>query len=576
MNPWFGSDTTWTILSNTASVAGGGVLAYVGLVRFSRQFRLRCLTLPLRGRRNLCDEKTMREAMIAEIESCLEGGPLLPAHSCAEALRSRKADPTSPWDDVVGELRAWVQSADRPGAPSLAARLVAPDQAVLAERFLHGVRQYLARFEHLTVVGRSVADRVPSEVSSRIFASCLSGAAVLADAGASRGGILDGLVVWHDTTYRDEDTSWSEGQAFNADGEALPVDDDFKLGDYNGRLLELLAVSVTANAHDGSTAFVLETRETCYRATEPPSPLASKQLVRAADDPLTPAFTAVDDRARVARDSREVGPGRVLPLTAYVSLTCRIPGDHRALLRVGQAPGGPDEVEALMLCRRSGRTRNGAGTLSAAAGGVMELDQPGASLDTDVLGAPDVEGAVRRETCEELGLEAPDFTMYPAAVWVATVLGRGATLERPKGQAVASALYIGHSFLDFDQVARKTAGANRARGAFEVDDLVAIAMPSSHGGVNEFAEIVAAFANQMDQHGLLSAFYAAAGRYGTEDAVAAFTRAFGSEPWWVRPWSGEVEAPRICRDPGAILPGDREAIVSAVPAWAGHWLTTGR
>lgn len=89
-------------------------------------------------------------------------------------------------------------------------------------------------------------------------------------------------------------------------------------------------------------------------------------------------------------------------ISAYVVVITRGADGEAGVVVHGGTPGEVGDV--LVLCRRSGRTRNGWGTFSATAGGVVELDQTAVRLDTDDLGCPSIEEAVLRETTEELGL----------------------------------------------------------------------------------------------------------------------------------------------------------------------------
>lgn len=116
-------------------------------------------------------------------------------------------------------------------------------------------------------------------------------------------------------------------------------------------------------------SFVLETTETCYQATEPPGQRAAKGLVPGADDPALPTFRRAEPAQaeylrRVEAGARE----RVCMISAYVVVITRGADGEAGVVVHGGTPGEVGDV--LVLCRRSGRTRNGWGTLSATAGGV--------------------------------------------------------------------------------------------------------------------------------------------------------------------------------------------------------------
>lgn len=567
----FASDSYWSILANAGAIAGLFVLVYVGLVRFSRTFRSFAIASPYLRRRGIALSRESRRVVTDALQLHVNGHTRSAGEVLSSLVRQHEGAHLSPWSEEVGHLRSWLAKCGRPGAPSLAARLVAPAQSDLADQFADDLRQALAAFDHVVPVSAEVAaGHHLGSRNGRVVASALSGAAVLVDASGTRGGTLDDVLVWHDNSYRDESRGWSKSTVFEPSIEELPIDDNYRLGDYNGRLLELIAASVAANPRDGATRFVVQTRETCYRATEPPSSLACKRLLADWDDVRTPEFRPLSTESTTTRDIVRASRERTCPLTSYVSLVTFAETDDQSRVR-GYPPHAQDrDVEVLVLCRRSAATRNGASTLSATGGGVIELSQQGIALDTDELGRPDIAHAALRELREEIGVSATDVVMQPVAVWVATVNGRETTPHAPRGQAVGSVLFMGSSSLGVRGVRHSRHSANPSRGGFEVDDLEFIAMADGHSGLERFCAVVRELASELDQHGLLSCYYAALRKYGPR-AVDAFVTAFHDAPWWALNWAEEPSCLRVCRDVRKILPLDRSELEGVSPQWAQHW-----
>lgn len=569
----FESDSLWSIVANGGSILAAAIVVYVGLVRFSPKFRVWCLTQQYRGSsRQSGVPQQARRTVIDGLKSAARGEPHRAGELLGDVLRCYDGQIT-PWDDIGGSLSRWLEACRRPRPTSIAVRLVASEQAAIVDSLVDDLGAIIDRFNHVNPVDTAVADREIEDLgSSRVVVSALSGAAVLADAGAARGTTLDTVLTWHDSTYRDETIRWSRQQRRpNADHD-IHVDEHYRLGDYNGRLLELIGVTVGANRQDGSTSFIVETRETCYRATEPPSPVAAKQLTFEAHDHRLPVFRRDRGAATLRRGVSAPADqqSRVCPLTAYVSLLTA------AHLADGYVIGVPSdytepEIDVLVLAQRSAVTRNGASTLSATAGGVLELDQDSQRLDTDELGVPDVARGALREMYEELGLDDTEVTAAPSAVWVATVAGRSTT-GQPKGQLVASVLYLGTTSLGLGGVKARRFRSNHARGAFELDELRALALPPGPSGARHFADTVRQLAPQLDQHGLMSCVYSGMRTYG-DRFLPILVDAFEDTPWWAMPWSDNdrEERPRVCRDVRQVLPEDAEAITAANPRWQDSW-----
>lgn len=568
------ADLLLSPIANLAGAIGGIVLLYVGLMRFSPRFRSRMVLWPIsrrRARRAGVDEPT-QEHLRAVAARHVRGETTRPGDLLGDLLRvGRDPASTQPWSEWSRELATLVEEATRPDRATVAARLLVPEQVKRLDDLLTGLGELLSRFDRVTQVSLEAALRppAPGAAASAHFASALSGAAVLVDAGGARSRTADSVIVWADTSFRDDRTLRKDQKTYGDVEGALGFDEHSRLGDYNGRLVELNAVSLASNSREGEVAFVMETTETSYRATEPPSSLAAKGLFPAATDPRLPVFSR-GERATYRRQESAVPRERTCPVTSYVSLMTHSPPSEGVTV-LGLPDGHVAPVDMLVLCRRSAATRNGAGTLSATAGGVVELDQRFVRLDSDRLGAPDITGSVLRETAEELGIPRRSITLAPVATFVATVNGYASlNPRRGAGQLVACVLHLGSTSLGLRGIVEARHHANAARGAFEVERLEAIAMLPGAEGLERFAATVRQHADRLDQHGLLSCYYAALRLY-SEDVSGAFSRAFDS-PWWAIPWQGETERQlRVVRDVRSMMPDDSMDIERAVPRWSAHW-----
>lgn len=576
-------DSLWlSPLSNVAGVVGGLILLYVGAMRFLPPVQAFFIMRPLswrRARKEGLDKTTWRHLKTAATEH-IRGRNTRPGDVLGDLLRLYEgtARPT-PWTEWRTSLEKTIERATAPDAALIATRFVVPEQVTRLDDLLNGVAKLLARFDRVAPVPRAVASRPPrsgGNVASSSFASALSGAAVLVDAGASRSGAADSVLVWADTTFRDREVGRQERKTYDDATDGLDFDESSRLGDYNGRLIELIAVTLAANSSEGEVSFVLETTETSYQATEPPGDMAAKGLSPTSQDAALPVFRREESGSprpshSLRRNETSLGRQRTCPVTSYVSLMTRsTPVDGVDVLGLPPSATGP--VDMVVLCRRSAATRNGAGTLSATAGGVIELDQHDIRLDTDALGAPDVTGSAVREMTEELGISPGEVALVPVATFVSTIDGLGSTSSgRGTGQLVASVLHIGTTSLGLAGLLRARQHASATRGAFEVDSLEAVAMIPGESGLAQFVATVRQHAHRLDQHGLLTCFYAAL-RFYPSGVIEAFTKAFDT-PWWSIPWTGEGHSGklRVVRDVRQILPDDATLIENANRLWAPHW-----
>lgn len=565
-----------SILSNATGVVGGLILIYVGMMRFIPPVQAYLILRPLSWRRarGTRIDKTTRRHLRKAAKTHIKVRATRPGNVLGDLIRlNEDSDRPTPWDEWRKDLTDFMAKATAPDVALIAARLIVPEQVHRLEDLLDGIQELLGRIDRVVPVPSDTALRPPpggGEASSAAFASALSGAAVLVDAGGSRSRTADSVMVWADTSFRDNNRALMERKTYSGEHAELIFDETGRLGDYNGRLVELNAVSLAANSNEGEVSFVLETTETSYRATEPPGDLAAKGLFPSALDTRLPVFRR-GEKAIYRRNSAALDDQRTCPITSYVSLMTRsmaVPGIN--VLGLPKNHEGPSEM--LVLCRRSASTRNGPGTLSATAGGVIELDQGETRLDTDELGAPDVTGSALREMTEELGIPAGAITLAPVSAFVATVDGyRSTTQNRGSGQVVACVLHLGTTAIGLEGLLDARQDASASRGAFEVDSLEAMAMLPGQDGLREFVRTVRQHAGRLDQHGLLSCFYAAL-RFYASGVIEAFTREF-DEPWWAIPWDGEqdLERLRVVRDVREITPDDAALIESSCKQWSQHW-----
>ncbi|WP_374457505.1 NUDIX hydrolase [Nocardioides sp.] len=555
-------DQLSSLVSGILALIGTAFAALIWLLRVSPRVRTRLVTGHLRKARfgegrdasgALPRDAARRFRQVARLVA--SGEPVTAADGVERAVPHMLAK--DPWSaDGTLSLLAWCEFVSRPGRESLFGRLVAPDQVALVRTFVSSVVAYLDDFARLSLVSEDDASR-----QTAAFVSELSGAAVLTDAARSRSGLASHVLVRHSTRYggdvdalplssptaedtwrRYADSHTPRGGTCRRAGE--------KLGDYDGRLPDLRGVGVAKSLIDGAVTFVLDTAETCYSASEKADHLGCKKLPSSADDPLTPRF--VPDVSGWA--SRGFGANqRVSILTSYVSLIARGSTDPEGV--VGRRADSQDPHDVLVLCRRSMATENGQGTLSATAGGLVELGADG-SLDVNTSGAPDPVAAAIRECREEIGLEVDRRSVNPVCIFTCTIQGRDASepdmTKRRKGQLVSVVLSLASVPMSLAELQAARARADHAVGGFEVDQLIGVAMYPGKVGCREFADTVARLSGELDQHGLLSCFYASVRAHGADKTMEAFSHAFKKKPWWLDPWSGEEGFPRLCRDPQSV------------------------
>lgn len=425
--------------------------------------------------------------------------------------------PTRDWRGWSKILDHSLRAARARATRSLLARLLYPTESARLRDYMIEISHLVRRFAAASIVcERSVPLRSDEPGSFAHFATGFSGAVILSDAVHSRARHAERILTWHRAAYRSAqspDTGTATYTEEHDDGGCRAWRNATRPpGDFDQLVLELRSVALAEATTEGYLAFVLETSETCYATTElsedsPPEPgltaIGCKNLSASLEpNRLDPRVEGVENAALTKVGT---GIGRVVLLTSYVSV---ISSDGR-----------------LLLARRSGSVRHGANVVSASAGGVVEPS--GLRADRDALGMLDPVSCAMRETMEELGLTLERGACRPVAVFLANIAGP-AVSPQGTGQMVAVVLSLAtvpETEAEVQALARR---ADPARGRFEHEGLEAIPLDS----VDQVAKACLGLRDRLDQHGLLSALYTAATRWGPIEAQAAFADVFGHAPWW--------------------------------------------
>jgi len=420
-------------------------------------------------------------------------------------------------------------------------------------------------------------------VSFRHFVSALSGAVILSETTAARSRYAERVFLWHSRSYhgceaKDGYTSYDDVHGEKGCCNWKP--NQHKPGDYDLRLLNLQSVALAEATKNGYLAFTLETSETCYAATEGGNSACKKvpgEAVKAKT--LGPLFSLTDWGA--LREPIEAKPQkRTVLLTSYVTLLTT--DDH------------------LVLVKRSGKVRNGAGVLSATAGGVMEPGAPGPLGHVDAAGMPDPIVCAIHEAKEEIGVDLPYDAVSPVAVFLTNIRERlkdqtGSDRYDKKGQLVGVVLSLAQVPYDRQELElHRSQFADPARGAFEVEKFQFVPLKiarnfdekKSDDGckkrhsyhfakpTNEKESVsrnLATWAyknaDYLDQHGFLSLVFTAAVIDGPDTAAPAFAEVFAKRPWWSRE-NGET---RILVDPRDLVNESDCIQASGLVDWQTHW-----
>jgi len=423
-------------------------------------------------------------------------------------LTLKQLDPAAADLSEAAEVTDLLRAFARPGAHGLVSRLVFSEEernararAVAALEALEPFVRVKQLDDAATASGRRLGD----------LATWATGAPVLLDSLNAQARVVHDVHVWHRSAYRGR--AGSIGTTYD-ESHALPCLAESTLlqpGDYDARVLTLDACSYGKDPATGEMSFVLETSESCYAATEQgDQPWGCKHLRNLTSRSVGICFHGMARRVRSG--------SRLCLVTSFVAV---LTGDRQ-----------------LVLCKRSSTVRHEPGVISATAGGVCELGGSGIG-DRDRLGWPDPIESARRELREELGLRVSRQSIRPAVFFLAnsTNAARGGD-----GQLVATLLSLVRIRQTFDEVTRRLwTSSDLASGRFEVDDLVPIRMA---GSADNVADQLTPLLSDLNQHGLMSAIYAAAAIWGRTPTEEAFTRVLEKE---------NPVAARMCVDPKYLI-----------------------
>ncbi len=553
------------LLANAGTLLLAVATVAVALLRRSDAFRRWSLGLPIRSvlRRNepgtpsVADVATLLRqadrldsvvrALRAPSLRVLDGEDLTPGDAIAELISPGQGEVSSA-NRAAEQLRTIYAKSIRGSNSSLLARLLYPEDVSRVTDFHRSLVSALEPFAKAVAVEPKRANAVPSVASTFAgFVTALSGAPVLVDASAIRSRHADGVLVWHRRHYRDALGAVRNcGYAGSHKSGFCPSwRPELQMpGDFDRRMLDLRSVTLLESSAEGSVKFAMGSWETCYAATEQGSEYGCKKIPAnpcAHDPEVDPVFTVKGE------ELLQCGRGRLTLLTSYVSV----------LTSDG----------LLALAQRSGSVRNGADVISASAGGIVEIDEPGPRGDVSHLGTPDPIFTASRETREEIGLELPPHCIKPVAVFLANARERTSSPNSP-GQLVGVLLSLARTERTMDELRHAgDARSDMSKGRFEWDEL--IACPT------ESPKAMAAWAREsapcLDQHGLLSIVYTAMTLYGPTATRSAFENEFHQGPWWCGPAAGSAMQ-RVCRDPGPLIGTTTESLLSDVSErWVDTW-----
>lgn len=461
------------------------------------------------------------------------------------------------WNTTAPVLAKIFSRIGHPPQPLLA-RLLYPNEA--QRLFLAGsqISGFLDRFVKCKALdAQRQGSPITQPQSFGAFAAALTGAVIFADAAETKARYAGRTLIWHSRAFR--------GGNQLADGTVEPGSYDdahpgaeacglwaklnsgkarARPGDYDLRLLDLRSVTLAEAVTQGYVAFILETAETCYAATEDGALFGCKHVEPASTDQRSPwAALATADGFRV---HRELTGSRVTLLDAYVAV---ISSDRK-----------------LLLAHRTKAVRHGQDVFSATAGGPIEPQGRWHDGDVDEFGAPDSAKAVTRETEEEIGVDLQISRCAPVCVFMCNIRGRSEA-TRTSGQLVANVLYISHTPMRAAEIKTKArSSSDPFLGRFEQEELIDCDFDSP----DAIARWSADNATRLDQHGIISCLYACAAEYGYSQAREAFCKAFSQAPWWaISPY--DANAIRLTRDPRCLIK-DYDWLPAAGPAeWRQYW-----
>src|SRR6266487_3865242 len=185
------------------------------------------------------------------------------------------------WDTTAQVLAKIFSRIEHPPQPLLA-RLLYPNETQRLFQVGSQVSKFLDRFVKCKAIdaGRQ-GSPITQPKSFGAFAAALTGAIVFADAAESKTRYAGMALIWHSRAFRggnqlangtvgpgSYDDAHPGAEACELWAKLKSGETKARPGDYDLRLLDLRSVTLAEAVTQGYVAFVIETAETCYAATE--------------------------------------------------------------------------------------------------------------------------------------------------------------------------------------------------------------------------------------------------------------------------------------------------------------------
>lgn len=450
----------------------------------------------------------------------------------------------SPW---VGDwLRVSAQSIE----DSLLLRILIPERSKSTAALMRSMSADHGWFSGLRpapleILRRGGGEGARSDGLFMDYVTRFTGAVVLADAIQTRTGLAANAKVWHADCYVPsitnplesfEDSHGEVAGGLDRDGRVecrwgatLHRDPRTRIGDYDGRVLNITGVALGSDPSTGELNFILTSRDTCYAATER-SPQACKGALETLRDAAYDAPWIRDRRTlTTTRDGR--GHARLNMLTVFATL----------IVTPTIESGGP---RSIVLSERASSLRNGPGVVSVV-GGVMNLPNRTATGDIDDKGFADPRRAIAREVHEELGLEIDQDQLAPTSVFTYNQRSPG---RSARGQVLTSISFTATLRTSLEALERQRLSQSKANGRYELDRLMCIELPypdeeldrpeALQTAASALAKSSRGLAPRLDQAAMLAILYASAESYGMTATIKAFNTHWDM-PWLATGWMGD-------------------------------------
>lgn len=489
----------------------------------------------------------------------------------SESLASFSSNLDDRWPHNLRGVSTWASKASNALQRSLLNRVLILESNKIAITKLSEVAELSTTYEaQIPVVyaelANSLFDNSSNYANFADFVTQFTGAVVLGDAVQTRPGVAMRARIWHQASfepinrvgnneeeqykarYEDSHGIYSRNCVFENE---LRKSSKSRVGDYDGRVLNVNGVALTQDARTGEIELLLSTSETCYAATEL-SDQACKGPIQGAVSDIAMDAPWEEDPKFAIWGRAEYRGRRLSLLTVNVAIIMgyEINGETRA---------------GLLYSRRSTQLRNGNGVRSIV-GGVMNLpvDQTGGDVGTN--GAPDPQVAARREVLEEIGVDINPEQLFPSSVSLFNQLDPPQDPKsKQRGQLVTSIGYIAHVNMSLEQIRQQRMHVSAGVGRYELEHLGEIPLPpietdavdldaAKLTAAVQLAKETAYLCRSLDQVTMTALLYVAAGIYGTSATYRAFTEHWPlswSENYWERSGNTDVsakEATRVARD----------------------------